>query len=276
MDVKLNILIAYPYMTPPIIKGLTEIGPHLRFVLDSGAFTAWKLNRPIKLDSYCKFIEELPIKPWRYFALDVVGDPHATMRNYEVMLARGFNPVPIFTRGEDPKVLDDYYKTSDVIGIGGLVGTPNNRGFVRGIMQHAKKRHVHWLGFTNFDFIKYYQPYMCDSSAWEASARYGSLRLYMGNGKLLTIEKSQFSSAPKKEVLDRIKYLGVDPYKLATLDNWHGGPSISRTIGARSAVAMSVDVERHIKTKIFNALATHQALELMTQGFYYLYGRSAL
>jgi len=38
--------------------------------------------------------------------------------------------VPIFTRGEDPSVLDDYYKTSDVVGIGGLVGTQGNKGFV--------------------------------------------------------------------------------------------------------------------------------------------------
>lgn len=127
---RLNVLVAYPYATPQVVEQLRQCGPDLRFLLDSGAFTAWKAGKPIELDDYCRFLEALPVKPWRYFALDVIGDPHGTMRNYEAMLRRGFSPVPIFTRGEDPSVLEDYYKTSDVVGIGGLVGTANNRGFV--------------------------------------------------------------------------------------------------------------------------------------------------
>jgi len=264
-------LVAYPYMNPQVIESLRAVGPALRFVLDSGAFTAWKAGKPIQLDDYCRFLERLPIKPWRYFTLDVIGNPDGTLRNYETMLARGFKPVPIFTRGEDPSVLDDYYKTSDVVGVGGLVGTPGNKGFVRGIMGHVKDRKVHWLGFTNVDFLKAYRPYMCDSSTWESGARYGTLRLYMGKAKFVTLNKSQFQYRPPPAVLNRIRSLGVNPFRLARLDEWHGGPSASRTLCARSGVALSVDVETMLGTKMFLALTTSQALGLLVQGFLDLY-----
>lgn len=267
----LNILVAYPYMNPQVIENLQAAGPSLRFVLDSGAFTAWKAGKPIQLDDYCRFLEGLPIKPWRYFTLDVIGDPEGTMRNYETMLARGFKPVPIFTRGEDPSVLDCFYKTSDVVGIGGLVGTPGNRGFVKGIMRHVGDRLVHWLGFTDLDFVKAYKPYMCDSSSWESAARYGAIRLYMGNARFLAIKKSHLQLRPSKAVLDRICQLGVDPFRLAKLDEWHGGTSASRILCARSWVALSVDVERHTGTKMFLALTTDQALRLVVHGFADLY-----
>lgn len=274
MKPRLNILVAYPYVNPQVIESLRGAGPSLRFVLDSGAFTAWKAGNPINIDDYCRFLEGLPIKPWRYFTLDVIGDPHGTMKNYETMLERGFRPVPIFTRGEDPAILEEFYKTSDVVGIGGLVGTPGNHGFVKGIMRYVGDRMVHWLGFTNLDFIKTYKPFMCDSSTWESGARYGALKLYMGNAKFYAIKKSHFQTRPPQAVLDRIRQLGVDPFSLAKLSAWHGGSSASRTLCARSCVALSVDIEHQTRTKMFLAAATAQALGLLVQGFTHLYMRT--
>jgi hypothetical protein len=267
----LNVLVAYPYMNPQIIEGLTKLGPELRFVLDSGAFTAWKAGKPIKLDDYCRFLEGLPVTPWRYFTLDVIGDPEGTFRNYETMLKRGFKPVPIFTRGEDPSVLNDYYKTSDVVGIGGLVGTPNNKGFVRGIMRHVGKRMTHWLGFANMQFLRYYRPYMCDSSTWESAARYGSITLYMGNGKFKTVSRTDFQTSPEQAVLDRIRLLGLDPHVFARCASWAGGPSPLRALCARNGVSLSVDLESALGTKQFLAITTGLALDLLTQGFVKLY-----
>lgn len=275
MKPRLNVLVAYPYMDPQKIELLGKCGPWLRFTLDSGAFTAWKAGKPIQLDDYCRFLDQLPIKPWRYFTLDVIGDPEGTMRNYETMLARGFKPVPIFTRGEDTSVLDEFYKTSDVVGIGGLVGTQGNRGFVKGIMRHIRDRMVHWLGFTDLDFIKVYRPYMCDSSSWESGARYGALKLYMGQGQFKGIKKTQFQQQPPQPVLERIRLLGVDPYLLAQVNSWHGGYSASRTLCARSTVAMSVDVERNLGTKLFLAIAAGSGLDLVISGFRYLYPKTA-
>jgi hypothetical protein len=227
----------------------------VRLLVDSGAFTAWKLGKVVKLDDYCRFLESLPFKPWRYFTLDIVGDPAGTLRNFETMLKRGFKPVPVFTRGEDPSVLEEYYKHSDVVGIGGLVGTVKNRAFVNGVMKLVGKRRAHWLGFTVFEYVKFYKPYMCDSSNWESGGRFGNIKLYMGGGKYAQLPKESFMQQPPQPVLDRIRELGFDPYKLRNRDMWHGGESMNRKLCAASSLALSLDMQKHLGTLMFNALA---------------------
>lgn len=268
MSRRLNILVAYPYMTSAIVDRLRRVGPDLRLVVDSGAFTAWKAGKPINLDDYCRFLDGLQIKPWRYFTLDVVGDPHASMVNYETMLRRGYTPVPIFTRGEDPSVLDDYYKTSDVVGIGGLVHTGGNKGFVKGIMKKVAGRRVHWLGFTNLEFIKAFRPYMVDSSSWESGARYGSVRIYIG-GKFRTVTRANFITRPDAELMDAIRSLGLDPFSLSRDEAWSGSYSVIRTLCARSAIRLSMDMERRIDTKMFMACPGYTSTNSICSSFDY-------
>jgi hypothetical protein len=236
------------------LRPLDEAG-QLRFLLDSGAFTAWKSANPIKIDDYCRFLEQLPIMPWRYFALDVIGDPHGTMRNYELMLKRGFKPIPIFTRGENPDVLDEYFKTSDVVGIGGLVGTPRNKGFVKGLSKFINGRRVHLLGFTNKSFLKVLKPYSCDSSSIQSAARYGQVELFdIKKGTWIKLQKSIFSSKPPSAVIQLIESYDVAPIDLARNDNWVGLRSIGRRLSFRSHVRASLAYERILGVKYFLAL----------------------
>jgi hypothetical protein len=265
MSGKLNLLVAYPYMQgqTQVLKENTDI---LRLLVDSGAFTAWKAGKQIELDDYCRFLESLAVEPWRYFTLDVVGDPEGTLNNYETLLKRGFKPVPIFTRGEDPSVLEDYYKTSDVVGIGGLVGTSGNRGFVRGIMRHIGKRKVHWLGFTAFEFVKVYRPYMCDSSSWTSGSRFGTFDLYMGRGRMNKVTKAEMAEQPPQEILDRVRYYGLDPAGLGIKENWHGGRTYNRILGGYSHVHLSNDIEEKLGTKQFLASTTGLETSILFDG----------
>ena len=145
-----------------------EFPNRFRFLLDSGAFTAFNSGKTITLDEYCKFLESLPFKPWRYFALDVIGNPEGTDRNYEIMRARGFNPVPIVTYGDNLKKVEDLYKSTDFVGFGGLVGLSKDERIwaVNEITKAVKGRKAHLLGFTQFDSLKRFKPYCCDSSSW--------------------------------------------------------------------------------------------------------------
>ncbi len=260
MSQLLNILVAYPYMDKGNIKTLYEHKDKIRFVLDSGAFTAWKAKKEIKLDDYCKFIEDLPFKPWRYFTLDVIGNPEASYRNYEIMLERGFNPVPIFTRGEDVSMIDKYYETSDVLGIGGLVGTKGSKGFIKGIMKHIGDRKVHWLGFTNFEYVRYYKPYMCDSSGWTGGERYGQFKLYTGKGKFKALKRTDFTKPPPQYIKKRLSHYGINYKKLQLEKNWRGSASMSTEINAISAVNFSMDMEDKNNTFLFNAASTNFAI----------------
>lgn len=263
---RLNLLVAYPYFRGDVREEIANSPKPIRLVVDSGAFTAWKLGTPIALDDYCRFLETLPVRPWRCFVLDVIGDPEGTERNYETMLKRGLNPVPIFTRGENPAALAAYYNTSDVVGIGGLVGTPGNSGFVRGIMRHVAGRRVHWLGFTNHDFLTAYRPYMADSSSWEGGARYGQLKLYMGAGKFVAVKRDTFRTRPAPAILERIRFLGFDPYSLREEASWRGGEGVIRKLCAASAVAYSLDVQRKLGTLLFCAAASAHAIRHLITG----------
>ena len=117
---KLRVLVAFPYFKGAMGQLLAERADDVLLLIDSGAFTAWQAGETIALDDYCRFIETLPIKPWRYFQLDVVGNPDETVKNYDEMRRRGFDPIPIFTRGADPAILDYFYSQTDLVGVGGL------------------------------------------------------------------------------------------------------------------------------------------------------------
>lgn len=263
----LNLLVAYPYMTPDLVATIKANAATVRFVLDSGAFTAWKAGKEIKLDDYCRYIESLPFEPWRYFVLDVIGNPKATMDNYETMLKRGFKPVPIFTRGEDPSCLDDYYKTSDVVGIGGLVGTQGNKGFVKGIMGLVGQRKCHWLGFTNLNYVKHYRPYMCDSSTWEMGARYGQITVYMGGGQCVLLrQKTIVQDLKKPAIVTAIKALGFDPYSLMKKEHWAGSYTIARRMGAKSWVRLSQDCGKNLGVNMFLAAANDYGAKMLLEG----------
>jgi hypothetical protein len=267
---KLNILVAYPYMSKGVIEIIKENQDKIRFLLDSGAFTAWKAGKPIKLDDYCKFIENLPFEPWRYFTLDVIGDPEKSFENYQTMLNRGFRPIPIFTRGEDVSMIDEYYKTSDVLGIGGLVGTKGNKGFVKGIMEIIKDRKVHWLGFNAKEHLAYYKPYMCDSSSWSAAVRYAALKLYDKNGKWIQVGKHDFRRRPNENILKIIRGFDMDPVRFSNSGEWKNSGSGKYALELatyRSWTKYQKDIGDKLDINFFLAYASEWQIRLMIESF---------
>ena len=242
-------------MKKDLVEKLVEHQHDMNFFLDSGAFTAFKSGKPIQLDTYCRFLESLPVKPWRYFMLDVIGDHKATMANYETMLKRGFNPVPVFTPGQPMEDIERYYETSDLIGFGGIAGAKNTAktlGYIKLLMRHAKGRNVHLLGYTGLENIKYFKPYSCDSSSWSSAARFGSLPIYLGNGKLELINREKLLIHPKPEWVKALNGLGLTMSYLQKRENWIS--TRLQDYGLRSWVALSKDVEKNLKTKMFLAI----------------------
>lgn len=269
---KLNILVAYPYMKGSTINVLNDRQKDITFLLDSGAFTAWKSGKPISIDEYCRFIDSLPFKPWRYFTLDVIGDAHKSFENYELMRKRGLTPIPIFTRGEDLSMLDEYYKTSDVVAIGGLVGTPGNKGFVKGIMSKVDGRKVHWLGFNAKEFIHHYKPYTCDSSSWSSAVRFASCKLYVKNGEWIQVDKMDFAKRPSDKILQTITEYGINPKRLANAGEWKNsgkGDYALEVLTCRSWVKYQIDLRNKLGVEFFLACAAEWQIKQMLESFNY-------
>lgn len=274
---KLNILIAYPYLKQNVLDTLVLHRDKIRFLMDSGAFTAFSGGKPIALGDYCGFIRDLPFKPWRYFTLDVIGDPEATRRNYRVMLEMGFEPVPICTAGGDYADMDEYFKTSSLVGIGGLVHQKpaTKLRMVAQAMKAANGRNLHLLGFTGVSAIKKFKPYSADSSSWLQAQRYGQLPCYLGNGVMRSIHKLEFQKKPAKWVLDFLCDMEVPLAAVGRAGSWSGGALdvAHRLLSSRSWVRFGLDAERVLGTRLFFACASTSDLNSIIRGYDFIYGK---
>lgn len=257
---RLNVLVAWPYVKSDVLRALIEMGDSCRFLLDSGAFTAWKAGKVLALDDYCRFLESLPVKPWRYFALDVIGNADATQRNYQTMLDRGFRPIPVFTRGADPAELDRLYETSEVVGLGGVAKADKGAyAWTRWAMQHVAGRKAHILGFTNLDWIKYLRPYSVDSSSWGRARRYGWLDVYRGHGTMgrVMVHEIRKKKRPSPVIEAALRAVDYDAARLTEDSTWRSeGPLSAHAASTRGWIACSADFERHQNVLLFFAAAS--------------------
>jgi hypothetical protein len=261
-----NILAALPYMTPGLAR-LIQSKSNVRLLLDSGAFTMWKAEKTFEVEDYIRAVKELPFTPWKYFTLDKIGDPDGTLENYQKIRNAGLEPIPVFTRGTDPKYLDRYYETSDLVGIGGLVGTRRNAGFVKGIMDVVGDRQAHWLGFVRKEFISKFRPFSCDSSSWLAPMRWGaSMHLYLGAGRWRKVSKQDFRTRPNEELTTLIEEYGVDPGSLRFEKAWRDWNGAGK-LCSRSWARYSLEVERVLGTKVFLAISIERDFRVAYEGF---------
>ena len=230
---KVPILISYAYWTENIVKALKKWEGCYRLYLDSGAFTAYKQGKEIDFEEYCAFVKSPPVPIERYFMLDKIGDPKVTKINLEKMLKKGLNPVPIFTRGEEPKELDNFYKVSDLVGLGGIAGTINAKQYVKWFEQTLRKgRKVHWLGFAQRDFILYFKPTSFDSTVWVSGCRYGYIIIFHDNTWRKCTRVDIIDGKFKREIAE----LGFDYNELKKAENWHR-VSLESYIGKIMAVS---------------------------------------
>lgn len=253
-------------MKPPVIESLMRHRSKITFLLDSGAFTAWNAGKAVSLDSYQQFLSSTPVDVWRYFALDVIGDPAATMRNYDAMLDAGYNPIPVFTPSQSFDDIAKYYETSDVIGCGGLTTKYGRESisYLTKVFSHAKGRAIHLLGYTKPEYIKHFKPYSCDSSSWNRAQRYGLCDLYVGNGKYLSFTRRQAANKPNAKILHAIKDLGFNLNDFTKEVLWRDTKrNIARVASARSWVKYAIDAERNIGTKIFMACGSADNIDML-------------
>lgn len=264
---KLNILVAIPYCDRQTLDFIAKL-PDCRFLLDSGAFTAWKAGNEMTLRDYCQFLDRMPFQPWRYFTLDKIGNAEGTRANFEQLLKGGHKPIPIFTRGENVDMLDYYYDHSDVVAIGGLVGTRGNKGFVKGIMEKIGQRQTHWLGFTQNDFLNHYKPFSADSSSWAGAVRYGRINLYLGRGRWMPVGKKDFLTMPSSAILKAFEEYGEDPARMARKEEWINsgkGDALLEVMTCKSWTRFQIEVEELLGVKYFLACACFWQVRQMAE-----------
>jgi hypothetical protein len=163
-------------------------------MIDSGAYTAWKLGREVSLDRYCDFLVANRELIWSYVALDVIpskpGEAYSwseydsaaarSFENYQYMRKRGLDPVPVCHQGERWLWLERYLDAgATYIGLSRRSDFPRHRQV--GWLDEAFARltgttvRTHGFGITSPGLITRYPWYSYDSATWALAAAAGKI-----------------------------------------------------------------------------------------------------
>lgn len=285
----LNVLVAYPYWGKKTEEWLSRLQhSEYRLIIDSGAFTAWNTGKTITLDGYCSFLDSIErFRPFNAVQLDVFGDPEASYKNLLTMKSRGYDVMPVFTRGESLERLETFYEMTDYIMFGGIVVGGQNREYVKWFLNKNKGRKTHWLGFVNAPFIIKYQPESVDSSSWMSALRFGSAMLFNDAGKPTRVKRSDFQGRHKPNLAESIISLGFSYEDFRNLANplaWKNNSSnptqcpiktLAGKVSTSSYIKFASYIEKHFKTKVYLA-ATEPTVPLLIHSYQHLREKNVL
>lgn len=222
MKKKIHLLMSFAYYKDEsTLKFLRKYKNHIELLFDSGAYTAYTRGKNVDVHEYCSFIDQLNEIgiSYKYITLDTIGDPKKTLKTFEWLLKKGYNPIPVFTRGDSLEALEYYYGFSDLVALGGIAVNKNNTaGYVKYIMRKGiKGRKVHWLGWGKRDFLLHFKPYSTDSSSISIGGRFGNVA-YLKHNMLQSFDRHMGTQIPV-QVRRLVNRLGMD---INDSENWKG------------------------------------------------------
>lgn len=216
-----RILISYAYLQghPSLAKFAGD-----DLIVDSGAFTAWSLGKPVQIEKYADYLVENRKHIDHAVALDVIGDWKQSAKNYDrlaSMLAGRVPMVPIWHIGSPLSEMERLCREYDYVAIGGAVPYAKRPKM---LMQHLIPAHkiardagvkLHGLGVTGKTAMMRLPWYSADSSGWVSSHRFGSLGLKDARGHE---QKIQFGKPLTHEHRKIIRAYDGDPGRVASPD----------------------------------------------------------
>lgn len=166
----------------------------MKFMVDSGAFSAWKLGRRLEVEPYADFIQQNSDWIHRHVNLDIIipDDPERaaeeSFKNLAYMRGRGLEPMAVFHARENISWLDRMLDAGcKYIGLGGrsLPGTKSldewyDLAWARIGSSGAS---VHALGETRVDALTRYPWASADSVSWTIAMRFGTI--FLPDGRML-------------------------------------------------------------------------------------------
>lgn len=148
---------------------------HLDFsewVLDSGAFSAFNSGKEIDLNEFvdhCLTLKQNDNKLVEIFALDVIGDHEASIRNCEEMHRQGVDAIPCFHFGEPWDALTHMAENYNKIAIGGVARLKSNSiiDFVEQCFARVWPKKIHGFGIVRPNICEKFPFHTVDSTSWE-------------------------------------------------------------------------------------------------------------
>ena len=142
------------------------------WVMDSGAYSAHQSGVTIRLDDYiekCKHLQAIDPSLTEVFALDVIGDWKASLRNCEKMWDAGVEAIPTYHMGSPEHALMHIAKHYPKIALGGVVGV-NSRVLNKWLGQCFARvwpKRIHGFGMSGESTILGFPFHSVDATSWE-------------------------------------------------------------------------------------------------------------
>lgn len=227
-----NKLESYHYIHKPnFVERIRAAGD--KVFLDSGAFSAFTLNKKVDIHAYCRYIHENADIIEVASVLDGIGDPQKTYENQVYMESLGVRPLPCFHYGEDERYLEYYLSRYEYITIGGMVPISNNQLFYwldriweRYLCDSAGRPRlkVHGFGLTSAPLMERYPWYSVDSSSWVQIGAHGNIFMpefgtlaFSTQSPNAKVENQHIDTLPpimREAVERRLIEQGYDPQRL--------------------------------------------------------------
>lgn len=244
-------------------------GRRARIMLDSGAFTAWNIGRPVQLADLIAYdkglIQKYPHHEFVFIALDVIPGERGRMaceseiaaavrQSYDNFLVmqqelRGATVLPVYHSGESKQLRDAYLSLTDYICLSPNQNLSEKQRFAWAREAITPGFKFHGLATTGNRMLSYVDWYSVDSSGWLMVAAMGSILFPVGD-KLQPLSISDtaptrkiagqhlFNMAEGPKIAEQIRAKGYDVMDLATnyaaricwnIDQWNNPPWRKRT-----------------------------------------------
>jgi hypothetical protein len=159
------------------------------WVMDSGAFSAHVSGTEIDLDHYtnvCKALLATDELLTEVYALDVIGDHKASIRNTERMWEAGVEAIPTFHYGEPVEALLHLAKNYPKIALGGVARMRDKRRieWAKACFAHVWPARIHGFGICTEPALTQLPFHSADATTWDNSpCRFGHWKTY-GNASV--------------------------------------------------------------------------------------------
>jgi hypothetical protein len=208
-------------------------------MLDSGAFSAYWLDKEIDIDDYCDFIIKHKHLVANYINLDVIPGKPGTLRttddvkessrrsfeNFQYMKSRGLSPLPVFHQGEPFHWLERYLEDGEpyiCISTNKELSTESNRKWLDIVFtmicdeQGNPSVKTHGLGITIWELMTRYPWESVDSTSWSLIPGYGRIIVPQYNKGIPIYDKRPISVIMsgwenKSKAAQRMQYDSLGP-----------------------------------------------------------------
>lgn len=157
------------------------VPPHV--FADSGAFSAYSLNKPISIGAYADWLHR-----WeKYFCVYAnLDDKHSWregLKNLDYLKGRGLHPLPVYHGGEPLELLREFCQEYKYVALGGLTAKMSYSVGMRNLLAMFRvgaeyNTVFHGFGMTKWDVLLNVPFYTVDSSSWGQGHRYGNVPVW--------------------------------------------------------------------------------------------------